>query len=146
MFLSIYGSVLLFFVSYLLLLENPDPKVADTTLYFLNGKSVPLQAFDGLYSLSPKIMRTIYFLVILGVLISLKFNKFYLAVSTGNLILSIPIFMVNKNTLFFKPFYSDGIVSYSGVLNWVWYIYLSLLGIILLIFYIAIKNDFKWCH
>jgi hypothetical protein len=141
-FLSIYGSVLFVFISFLLLFENPNPKVGDTSLFFMEGNSVNLQNFSNLYSLSPILMYVIYGVILLGILVSIKFNKFYLITTIGNLILSIPIFLVHKNTLFFKPFYfTNGITSFGHILAWVWYIYLSLLGVILLMIYYC-KNCF----
>ncbi len=142
-FLNIYGGLLLIFVSILLLGENPV--MGDTTLYFLNGKSTGLQLFNNLYNLNPTVMNIIYFIVLTAILVSIKFNKFYLTTSIGNLILSFPVYLVHKDTLFFKPFYSNGIVSFFSVKLWIWYIYLSLMGGILLILYSLVKKLFLKC-
>ena len=135
-FLSIYGTVLFLFVSALLLSEVPNLEIGDTSLYFLNGKSTNLQTFENLNNLTPDLMNFIYAMTIIGIVESMKYKRFYIGMTIGNLIVSTPIFIVHKDTLFFRPFYySDGIVSYGYILPWIWYIYFSILGGIMMVIY-----------
>lgn len=144
-FLSVYGGVLFLFVSLRLILEEPFPSSGYSmfnTLYNLNGASTILDYFKNVYNLSPLAMSLIYILVLIGIIKSRKQQKFYIAVTLGNLILSIPIFMVHKDTLFFRPFYySHGNVCFANIAKWVWYIYLSILGVIILLIYLFFQSE-----
>lgn len=118
-FLSVYGGVLFLFVSFFLFEAILEDDIF-TTLYNYHGRSIILEHFKNLYNLSPFTTFCFYLLALIVILLSIKFKKFFCGITIGNLIISIPIFMVHKDTLFFRPFYySLSAPSFAGIAKWV---------------------------
>ena len=138
-FLSIYGITLFLFVTYLFL----NDFVSDYSYLYINNFS-PIVSTKLLpkYNLSSSLMFFVYIIASIAIILAIKFKKTHIVAIICNLIISIPIFLVHKDTLFFEPFYF--MYSYSHCINiliWVWYIYLSIFGGIMLAFYLFINSS-----
>ena len=139
-FLSIYGTVLFLFVTYLFLDDLPNGS-------FLFKRYKPffimdLYKFPLKYDLSPFLMFYIYMIVLVSMILTIRFKETHIIATIGNLIISIPIFMVHKDTLFFEPFYF--MYSYSRciyIIRWVWYIYFSIFGGVMFAAYLFFNSN-----
>lgn len=138
-FLSIYGVSLFLFVTYLFFDDFRRPW---SSLYKKDFLPMVVKELLPQYSLSPGIMFYIYIVVLVGIILTIKFKETHIIATIGNLIISIPIFMVHKDTLFFEPFYFMYSYSYCrDIIMWVWYIYFSLFGGIMLAMYLFFNSN-----
>ena len=139
-FLSIYGTVLFLFVTYLFLDDLPNGS-------FLFKRYKPffimdLYKFPLKYDLSPFLMFYIYMIVLVSMILTIKFKETHIIATIGNLIISIPIFMVHKDTLFFEPFYFIyGYYQCMYIIRWVWYIYFSIFGGVMFAAYLFFNSN-----
>ena len=139
-FLSIYGTVLFLFVTYLFLDDLPNGS-------FLFKRYKPffimdLYKFPLKYDLSPFLMFYIYMIVLVSMILTIRFKETHIIATIGNLIISIPIFMVHKDTLFFEPFYFIyGYYQCMHIIRWVWYIYFSIFGGVMFAAYLFFNSN-----
>ena len=138
-FLSIYGTVLFLFVTYLFLDDLRDDC---SFLYKSEFSPTVIKRLVPTYDLSPFLMFYIYMIVLVSMILTIRFKETHIIATIGNLIISIPIFMVHKDTLFFEPFYF--MYSYSRciyIIRWVWYIYFSIFGGVMFAAYLFFNSN-----
>ena len=138
-FLSIYGITLFLFVTYLFF---NDFASGCSSIYIDNFSPIVSAKLLPKYNLSSSLMFFVYIIVLIAIILAIRFKKTHIVTIICNLIISVPIFLVHKDTLFFEPFYF--MYSYShciDILTWVWYIYFSIFGGIMLAFYLFINSS-----